>query len=364
MKKIRVLYTIPNFDTAGSGRVLYELAKNLDKSKFEIEIACRHKGGKFFKEVEELGFPIHILNTSVNYKPFVSLLARVLSVSRFFKENNYDIIHSWHWSSDWTEPLAARMARVKWIYTKKAMSWGNRNWKIRSRFANFIITINEEMKLYFPNKKAQELIPIGIDTEFYKPHLSSKIPDGIFHIVTVANLVPVKGIENLLQAIALMDGSSIQLKIVGDNNNEYGKGLASLAHNLKIADRVIFTGKVLDVRPFISESDLYIIPTLNEGRKEGMPMALVEAMSLGIPVLGSNISGINFVLKEFPELLFPTKNATALKEKIESIRQLSIEARNEIGFNLRQYCIENFTIQDFIRSHEKVYMQCVKLKKK
>lgn len=54
-KRIKILYTIPNFDTAGSGRVLYDLAKGLDPNKFDISIACRHNRGSFFKEIDSLG---------------------------------------------------------------------------------------------------------------------------------------------------------------------------------------------------------------------------------------------------------------------------------------------------------------------
>ena len=120
-KRIKILYTIPNFDTAGSTRVVYNLINGLDKTKFEIEIACQHNKGAFFMEVEALGFPIHIMETTTSYRPYFSLFSRLRPIVRFFKKNEYDIIHSWHWSSDWTEALAARLAGVKWIYTKKAM---------------------------------------------------------------------------------------------------------------------------------------------------------------------------------------------------------------------------------------------------
>ena len=50
--KIKILFTIPNFDTSGSGKVVYDLAKNLDKEKFDISIACRNNKGVFFKEIE------------------------------------------------------------------------------------------------------------------------------------------------------------------------------------------------------------------------------------------------------------------------------------------------------------------------
>ena len=50
--KIKILFTIPNFDTAGSGKVVYDLVKNLDRSVFEPEICCYHNRGAFFKEIE------------------------------------------------------------------------------------------------------------------------------------------------------------------------------------------------------------------------------------------------------------------------------------------------------------------------
>lgn len=353
--RIKILFTIPNFDTAGSSKVVYDLVRGLDKYKFEIEIACQNNSGDFFKEVEALGFPIHIQETTIPYRPYITFFPRLKPIISFFRKNQYDIIHSWHWSSDWTEVLAAKIAGAKWVYTKKAMSWGNRHWKIRSFMADYIITINDEMKHYFPNKKKQKLIPIGVDTEYYKPQTNMRQNSKILKIITVANLVPVKGIEVLLKAIHLMDMESVKLKVVGNNENEYGEKLLQLCENLKIEDQVEFVGKVSDVRPFFEDSDIYVIPTLNEGRKEGMPMALVEAMCMGIPVLGSDISGINYVLKDFPKLLFPAGNEKELKNKLIEIQQMDAEERKALGQSLRNYCIDHFSMDLFISEHENLY---------
>ena len=356
MPKTKILYTIPNFNTAGSGKVVYDLIKGLDKTQFEVEIACQHKKGDFFKEVEALGFLIHILETTVPYKPYHSLFFRLRKIIRFFKENKYDIIHSWHWSSDWTEALAARMAGVKWIYTKKAMSWGSRHWKLRSFMADYIITINDEMKNYFPKKKTQKLIPIGIDNNYYKSEKVRTINDSnIFTIVTVANLVPVKGIEVLLIALSQMKDDSVKLKVVGDNSNEYGQELLQLCKDLNLEDQVEFTGKVNDVRPLIDEADIYVIPTLDEGRKEGMPMALVEAMCMAIPVLGSDISGINFVLKDFPDLVYPANDSKELKDRLLHFKNMTAEEREAVGDSLRDYCEKHFSMETFITDHENLY---------
>jgi glycosyltransferase involved in cell wall biosynthesis len=357
-KRIKILYTISNFDTAGSGKVVYDLAKGLDTSKFNVEIACGHGKGSFFKIVEKLGFPIHIFDTRTSYRPYLSLLIRVLPVSRFYKKNNYDIIHSWQWSNDWTEAIAARLAGKKWIYTKKAMGF-NKHWKIKSFLAHFIITINDEMRAYFPNKKAQKLIPLGIDTEYYSPALFEKKSTKFFEVITVANMVPVKGIEILIKAIHLLNDAQIRLSVLGDNENDYGKSIQELCIELNMTNQVVFYGKQLDVRPYIAQSDLYVIPTLNEGRKEGMPMALVEAMSMGVPILGSNITGINYVLKEFDELLFLAGDFRALAQKLQLIKNLKKEERDTIGFALRKYCVDNFAMSAFIKAHEELYSKLV-----
>lgn len=359
-RRIKLLFTIPNFDTAGSSKVVYDLVKGLDKGRFEISIACKHNEGTLFKEVEQLGVKIYLMDTTVHYRPYYNLFQRLGYLIKFFKEHNFDLIHSWDWSSDWTEVLAARIAGVKWIYTKKAMSWGNKHWKIRSLLADYIITINHEMKNYFPYKKAQLLIPIGIDTEYYSRENVASVNrqnNQFFNIVTVANLVPVKGIEILLRAIHRVNNDLIRLKIVGDNRDPYATKLQQLTKELNLEQQVQFTGKKMDVRPFIKEADVFVIPTLNMGRKEGMPMALVEAMSMGVPVLGSAISGINFVLKEFPELMFDASNDEDLANKLETLRRKGKMAREHLGESLRSYVENNFTMVQFITEHEKLYLK-------
>lgn len=355
--KIKILYTIPNFDTAGSGKVVHDLAKGLDKSRFEVHIACSHNRGSFFKEVEALGCPIHILDTKTSYRPYHSLLFRIYKLSKFIKSQRYDLVHSWQWSNDWTEAIASKWGGAQWLYTKKAMGFGNKHWHIKSYLADFIITINDEMQQYFPNKKAQRLIPLGLDTEYYSPQHFGHDFSEIFRVITVANLVPVKGIEILIKAIKLLDDPNIRLAIVGRDDNPYGDELKQMVKTLGMERHITFYGSQSDVRPYIANADLYVIPTLDQGRKEGMPMALVEAMSMGIPLLGSDITGINYVLKTFPDLLFAAGDAEMLSQKIKAIQGLSETERRAIGAGLREHCLRHFTFNQFITAHETLYLE-------
>ncbi|MBE9490445.1 MAG: glycosyltransferase, partial [Bacteroidetes bacterium] len=114
-KRIKILFTIPNFNTAGSGKVVYDLVKGLDKSIFEPEICCFHNKGEFFKTIQELGVKIHLFQFAAPYRPFISFPFRVLKIYKFFKTHHFDLIHSWHWSSDISEPLAAKLAGIPFV---------------------------------------------------------------------------------------------------------------------------------------------------------------------------------------------------------------------------------------------------------
>jgi len=347
-KKIKILYTIPNFDTAGSGKVVYDLVKNLDKSEFAPEICVFHTKGAFFSEINDLGVPVHVFSFETPYKPLTTFAFRVFKISRFFRRHKFDLIHSWHYTSDFSEALAAKMANIPYVYTKKAMGWGNKAWKIRSYLSAKIIAINEDMmKEFFYDMKTKVVrLPLAVDTKVYKPlerdqtiEKQLRIQDKDFVIVSVVNMVPVKGIELLLEAVDNIALSSIKVLIVGNNESDYAKGLMQKYND----DKFIFLGKQLDVKPYIALADVFVIPTKNEGRREGMPVAPLEAMAMGVPVIGANISGIKDILQDFPELLFIPSDVEDLKQKIEDfITSLPIYKESLIRVINEKYALSKF----------------------
>lgn len=365
-KRIRVLYTIPNFNTAGSGKSVYDLVKHIDKTIFEPEIACFHSKGAFFNEVEKLGFKMHIFPFTTAYNPKLTFLSRVLKIRKFFKTNQFDIIHSWHWSSDISEPLAARLAGIPYVYTKKAMGWNNKYWSWRSKLSTKVIVVNEDMiGQYFYNMLPKvSKFPLAIDTDYYKPsEFQSNLADnysikkGDFVILSIANLVAVKGIEILFEAVQQLNDDSIKVLIVGNDQNEYAQNLKTYCKNNK---NIIFTGKQLEVRPFLALADVFVIPTKDEGRREGIPNAPLEAMATECVVLGSNISGVKDILKAFPQCLFEASNVEELAEKILYIKNMSIEEGHTLGRAMRDQVIKEFSIKEFLKNHETLYLDLVK----
>lgn len=115
------------------------------------------------------------------------------------------------------------------------------------------------------------------------------IPDDAVLIGNVGNLYPVKGQKYLIRAFAKICFSYPQtfLVLVGRGGEE--NNLRQLVEDLNIPrDRVVFTGFRHDVENVMNAFDLYVQPSLSEGH----PLAVLEAMSIGIPVIASAVGGI------------------------------------------------------------------------
>ncbi|WP_158611358.1 glycosyltransferase [Mangrovimonas spongiae] len=366
MAKVKILFTIPNFDTAGSGKALLNLVKGLDNNLYEPHIMCLHTRGDFFKTVEASGYPIHVYHYLNKARPITTLLSGCWRVSRKFKSIKPDIIHSFNYSADYSEGLAAKLAGIPWVFTKKNMGWGGASknaWLLRSWLATKIVVQNTDMiKQFYPKSKKVYLIPRGVDVNHFSLNLeNSKESNAFRYIICVANMVPVKGIELLIEAFNTLKGkySNWHLLLVGDVSNPYGNMLKEQVRILQLEDIVTFTGKVLDVRPYIHQAEVFVLPTKNEGRREGSPVALLEAMACGKVVLGSNIPGIKDQLIEFPEALFKAGDVTSLTLKLDSLLSLSKQDLQKKGLDYRVLVEKCFEMTQEVHKHEKLYKSVV-----
>jgi glycosyltransferase involved in cell wall biosynthesis len=292
-------------------------------------------------------------------------------ISREFKRIAPDIIHSFHYSADYSEALAARMAGIKWVYTKKNMSWGGGSanaWKLRTLLANGIAAQNTDMmRDFFSGNSKVRLIPRGVNVEefAYDPSLPELRSTYVISpnqklIITVANLVPVKGIEVLLEAFRDLapHHPDWSLMIVGDDQNDYGSSLKELCVASGIQDKVIFTGRVADVKSYLQMAEIFVLPTLNQG--EGSPVSLLEAMANGRCVLGSAVPGIKDQLNQFKELLFQPGGVDDLKSKLQGLMKVGFPERRELGDKLVAFTCSAYPLERESELHDDLYMGLLK----
>ena len=371
---IKILYTIPNFHTAGSGKALLNIAKGLDKTKFEAHIACKTDDGDFFKVVEQSGVPVHVFNYEAPMRPLAQLLKQSWKISRKLKKIKPDIIHSFHYSNNYGEALAARLSGAKWVFTKKNMMWGSDGanaWKIRSALATKIIIENDEQKQrFYPKSSKTVKIYRGIRLDIFfatPPHESIRetlnTPLEARIIITVANLAPVKGITYLLEAFSKLTKKypDWHLWIVGDDQNDTGKMLKKIVHQQKMTEHVHFTGVQQNVRAFLDHAEIFVLPTKAIG--EGFGVALIEAMANSKVVLGSAVSGITDQLKHVPNHLFEPENAQALAQKLEHFMQNDTYTNQILGQSFLKHAKANYSIEREVRQHEEAYLELMNVRR-
>jgi glycosyltransferase involved in cell wall biosynthesis len=212
-----------------------------------------------------------------------------------------------------------------------------------------------EVKVLF-NNIPQITIPADVDILEMRRRLG--IPERAKVLVTAGILTPRKNIETLINCLPKMEGNNIYILIVGDSSTEpdfrYKNLLQGLAKKLKVDKRVIFKGWVEkeDLWKIYLASDLFILPSLSEG----MPNAMLEALGVDLPCIGSNIAGINDIL-QYKELMFDPLNEKAIAEKIQhafcdsqffnKIKELCQERKKTFTFDWKEKVFQMVTKRTF-----------------
>lgn len=364
-KKIRILYTIPNFNTAGSGKALINVISRIDKNIFEPYICCRHERGDLFNTAKSLNIPIYISEFSAPMKPRLKGMESVYKLTRFFKKINPDIIHSYNYSDDYSEALAAKLSGIKWIYTKKNMGWGSNAWKIRTKLADAIIPQNQEMvEVFFKGIRKYSLIPIGIDLDEFsdinkdkdlaeKYDLESSYPV----VLTIANIIPIKGIDYLIKGFSLIreDFENPKLLIVGEDKTDYASMLKEKVKEMGFNDKIIFMGKQNNIRSFFSIADIFILSSMKTG--EGGPISVLEAMASGVLSYGSNVPGIRDQFREFQDQLFESENPGSIANKILHFSKMSNEDKEKRIYAQKEFIRINYSIENEIMRLQQLYVK-------
>ena len=341
--------------------MLLNIAEALNKDLFDPQIMCIHDRGFLFNRVKESGISYHIHTYYHKMKPRPQGLKMVWQTSRIFRKIAPDLIHSFNYSSDYSEPLAAKLAGSKWIFTKKNMSWGGsskNSWKLRSQLANGIIVQNKDMiTQFYPNTKKVELIPRGVKYELFDNQGDFGNKEDKRIIISIANLVPKKGIEILLRAFNLLkdDFPDWNVWVIGDDNNAYAEKVKQEMHKLDLQDRVWFSGKQENVKPYLTKAEIFVLPTNTMG--EGSPVAILEAMANGKVVIGSSVPGIKDQLEDFPEHLFKVNDHLELADKLKTFMITTTSENHRTGKAFIDHVRSRYSFDKEVSAHERFYQR-------
>ncbi|HET6382899.1 MAG TPA: glycosyltransferase [Armatimonadota bacterium] len=361
----RILFTIPNFITAGSGQAMLNIVEHLDPEKYAPAVCVSRKGGDLSRVVERLGIPFIEAPFTVPAQPYHTLPLRAWRAAQVFRPYHFALWHSFHYLDDYTEPIIARLSGARrWIYTKKNMNWGRRAWYLRSLFASRIVTLNTDMmRDFFGNRwfrNRVRLVRHSVDLDRFHPGSSiglrirerEGIPENAIVCACVAHLVPVKGHPTLLEAVAKVP--DMRLLIAGSPlDANYFEKLQGMTLKLGLEDRVRFIGNISNVPALLAEVDIFVLPT--ERRGEGCPVALQEAMACGCACIATDVPGSRDLIEHgMSGWIVPPEESGALAAALKGLAASS-ELRCSLGEAARAVAVSQFSIAREAADHEALY---------
>jgi glycosyltransferase involved in cell wall biosynthesis len=128
------------------------------------------------------------------------------------------------------------------------------------------------------------------------------VPDGELLFLTVANLRPEKGYYVLLDAARSLSDGGLPIRIVAVGRGPLSSVLRARHRELALGDRFQFLGQRDDVLELLAGADAFVLPSLHEG----LPVALMEATSVGLPIVASGIGGVPEMLEDEVDAILVT----------------------------------------------------------
>ncbi|WP_193195743.1 glycosyltransferase [Nostoc sp. MG11] len=189
---------------------------------------------------------------------------------------------------------------------------------------------------------------MGIDCSKFLFTLRQQPQDGIVRIITIARLVEKKGVEYGIRAVAnlIKSGMKLEYNIVGDGFLR--ENLQQLIQDLDLIDSIKLLGwkQQQEVVKILDNSHVLLAPsvTSQEGDQEGIPIVLIEAIAMGLPVVSTYHSGIPELIENGKSgFLVPERDVNALTEKLHYLVEHP-ESWASMGLAGRVFVEENYDI--------------------
>lgn len=357
--RIPIVVFLTSFEAGGTERQMIELARRLDRERFDVHLACFHRRGEWRSRAEEGAASVQEYPIRGFAHP--ATLAQAARFAWWCRRNRVAVVQACDlYTNIFALPAAAAASVPVRLGSRRGLNPDRTPahraaQRLAYRFADRVVAnssaVARGMQQEGLRRERVVVIPNGLDVGPFRPIARC---GGIRHVGTLARLHPVKGLDVLVDALALLHGTDvphIEATIVGD-----GPERAALERRVAdrgLSGRVHFVGHRDDVAAALSAMDVFVLPS----RSEAFPNALIEAMASSLPVIATAVGGVPELVDDGRNgLLVPPGDPDRLAAAIREMVRHPDRAR-AMGRRARAEVVQRYSFDRMVARFEALYLE-------
>ena len=376
-RRSRILFLIPSFKTGGAEIQLLSLVRGLDKSLFFITVATFYRGNELDAVYENLP-DVRVVYLEKKNELDLSCIGRLYAL---IKKHRFDIVQSYNISARLFGTITAKLAGVPVITVTERTarllysSRGSRFYlffeKFAMRFADLLIANSEAGRNFAVSRGIRRartsVIYNGIDQgrlKVTKPKNNIRaefsMSSDAFLVGMVARLEPLKDPFAFIEAAQKLIPKYENLYFILVGSGSLLDMIRDKVLKTDLKNNFLITGHRSDTADLLNSMNIMV---LTSKEVEGCSNVLLEAMTLGVPVIATRVGGNAEVIEhEKTGLLIPPAKPLALVEAIERLYH-NKALRIKCADNARKKTSTRFSQSKMVTAHEKLYRRLIAARK-
>jgi glycosyltransferase involved in cell wall biosynthesis len=368
LERARILYLIWSLDLGGAEQVIIDLVRHIDRTQFQPAVCCLNEKGRLASSLEKEGIPVVALQHHARSLFFSFDPSIVLALCRLVRKWKIDLIHTHLFSANLWGRIAAKCTGIPVVSSEHGVdAWRNPLHLtldlVLTLVSKRVIFVSQALREFHARlnpflKRRSCVIYNGI--EFKKFEIDASPAEirktiGLDKSHTVLGIVGRVAREkahvdfiHVVQRLTQEHAGVVGL-IVGEG--ELLNELKKLVNKKGIQDHIVFLGYRNDLPRIYQAMDVFVMTSLSEG----FPLAVLEAMAAGVPIVATNVGGIPECVKDGEDgRLVSPGDRSAMTQAISNILTDPVLALS-LAANARKRVKEHFSLEAMVRNYESLY---------
>lgn len=358
---IRISFVIPTLDQSGAERQLTMLASALPKDEHDVQVIALNRGGPYADQLRAAGINVEVLGKRLRFDPLTFMRLRS-ALHRFQPQ----IIQSFLFAANSYVRLPGMApAGSRIVVSERCVDSWKSGWQLgldrRLAARTDAMTANSESVAAFyeqigmPRSKIS-VIPNAMplqSPEYSREKAREILGLSAAHQVVgfVGRLAPQKRLKDVVWAFQLLHQvvDNVRLVLIGAGPER--DELTDLANNFGCRDMIVFADHRADAFSLMKAFDAFVLAS----EFEGMSNSLMEAMSLGIPCVVSDIQpNLELVTNEQTGLTFPLGKGPELTKVLIRLLQTP-ELASQLGEAGQRLIADRHSVETMVQHHQRLY---------